>query len=215
MSIRVRPILWIIGILAAAALAAAGEPRLVLSKRFPRSVPEFAELRITPDGQVEYREKPDEDPLLLRLTTAEAQSVFETAKHCDNFSRPLESGLKVAFMGDKLFRWEDGDEHHEVHFNFTQDLNGQAMLDWYERIVESIGLRLDLERAARYDPLGVNQAVLQLEAAYDNKRLVAKEQYLPMLDRVAKNERYMRMARERAARLADAIRGVPATKADQ
>jgi len=215
MRLRLRPLLWIIGLLAAAALATAAEPRLILSKKFPRSVPDFVELRITPDGQVEFREKPDEDPLLLHLTTAEAQSVFDAAKRCDNFRRPLESGLKVAFMGDKLFRWEDGDEHHEVHFNFTQDLDGQAMLDWYERIVESIELRLDLERTARYDPLGVNQSLLQLEAAYDNKRLIAKEQYLPMLDRVAKNEKYMRMARERAARLADTIRGVQPPKADQ
>jgi hypothetical protein len=36
-----------------------------------------------------------------------------------------------------------------------------------------------LERAARYDRLGVNQAVLELrDAAYDRKRLVAPQQFL-------------------------------------
>ena len=40
----------------------------------------------------------------------------------------------------------------------------------------------------------------------DRKRLVAVEQYLPMLDRIASNESYMHTARVRASELAEAIR---------
>jgi hypothetical protein len=200
---------------AAPALLAAGEPRLVLSKRFPGSRPEFVELRIAQDGQVEYRETPDEEPMRVHLAAAETQALFDLARKCDRFRRPLESGLKVARMGEKLFRWEDGDQHFEVRFNFTQDLDGQAMQDWYERIVESEMLLVDLQRTAKYDHLGVNQTLLELEAAYDNKRLVALDQYLPLLDRISKNETYMHMARERAATLADTFRGAQAPKASQ
>ncbi len=182
------------------------EPRLVLSKRFPRSRPEFAELRIERDGKVEYRETPTEDPLRLKLTREETDTVFGLAEKCDRFRKPLESELKVARMGEKTFRWEDGDEQHEVKFNYTLDLTGQALLDWYEKIVESELYLIDLERTARYDVLGVNQALLQLETGYDKKRLVSVEQYLPMLDRIAKNEKYVNMARERAAGLAEAFR---------
>ncbi|MGO9243104.1 MAG: hypothetical protein ACLQBJ_20065 [Bryobacteraceae bacterium] len=205
--------LWTALLLAAPALLAASEPRLVLSKRFPGSRPEFVELRIMRDGQVEYREVVDEEPLRLRLTAAETQAVFDLAEKLDHFRRPLESGLKVARMGEKLFRWEDGDQHSETRFNFTTDLDGQALQDWYERIVESEQLVIDLARTVKYDHLGVNQTLLELEAAYDNKRLVALGQYLPLLDRVAKNEAYMNMARERAARLADTFRAPPAPKA--
>jgi len=63
-----------------------------------------------------------------------------------------------------------------------------------------------LERAAKYDKLGVNDALLQLEAAMDRKRVVAPRQMLPMLDRIAKNESYLHMARARAAGIADSIR---------
>ena len=45
-----------------------------------------------------------------------------------------------------------------------------------------------LKRTIRYDKLGVNAAILQLEITLDKKRLVAPEQFLPMLDRVIKNE---------------------------
>ena len=210
---RPRLILAAALLLAAPALAAAGEPRLVLSKRFPGSRPEFVELRIAQDGQVEYRETPDEEPLRVRLAAAESQAIFDLARKCDRFRRPLESGLKVARMGEKLFRWEDGDQHFETRFNYTQDLDGQALQDWYERIVESEMLLVDLQRTAKYDHLGVNQTLLELEAAYDNKRLVALEQYLPLLDRIAKNETYMHMARERAATLAETFRGPQAPKA--
>jgi hypothetical protein len=203
------------GLLAASGLTLLAEPRLFLSKRFPHSNPEYAELRIERDGRVEYRETPDEEPLRVKLTRQEADAVFDLAEKCDRFRKPLESELKVARMGEKLFRWEDGDEKHEVKFNYTVDPAGQALLDWYERIVESEMYLIDLERTARYDVLGVNQSLLQLEAGYDRKRLVSVEQYLPMLDRIAKNDKYMNMARERAARLAEALRAVPAPKAGQ
>jgi hypothetical protein len=208
------------GLLAASGLTLLADPRLLLSKRFPHSRPEYAELRIERDGRVEYRESPEEEPLRIKLTREETDAVFDLAEKCDRFRKPLESELKVARMGEKLFRWEDGDEKHEVKFNYTLDLTGQALLDWYEKIVESEMYLIDLERTARYDVLGVNQSLLQLQSGYDKKRLVSIEQYLPMLDRIAKNEKYMNMARERAAGLAEAfraisVRAVPAQKAGQ
>jgi hypothetical protein len=45
-----------------------------------------------------------------------------------------------------------------------------------------------------------------LEQALGRKRLVAPDQYLPMLDRISKNESYMHTARARAAEIAEAIR---------
>lgn len=198
------------GLLAASGLILIAEPRLVLSKRFPHSRPEYAELRIERDGKVEYRESAEEQPLRIKLTREETDAVFDLAEKCDRFRKPLESELKVARMGDKLFRWEDGDEKHEVKFNYTLDPTAQALLDWYEKIVESETYLIDLERTARYDVLGVNQSLLQLQSGYDKKRLVSIEQYLPMLDRIAKNEKYMNMARERAAGLADAFRVISA-----
>ena len=40
----------------------------------------------------------------------------------------------------------------------------------------------------------------------DRKRLVGLEQYLPMLDRIIKNESYMHTARARASEIAETIR---------
>ena len=110
-------------------------------------------------------------------------------------------------MGTKIFRWENGTERNEVKFNYTQDLDATQLHDWFERIVETEQHLINLERAVRYDKLGVNKALLLLETTWDRKRLVAPQQFLPLLDRVVKNESYLHMARERAAALADAFRG--------
>jgi hypothetical protein len=112
----------------------------------------------------------------------------------------------VAFMGTKTFRYENGPEKNEVKFNYTQDASAQALQDWFERMAESAQRLIDLERAAKYDKLGVVRALLLLETSLEHKRLLGQEQFLPMLDRIAKNESYMHTAQARAAEIASAIR---------
>jgi hypothetical protein len=68
-------------------------------------------------------------------------------------------------------------------------------------------------RSAKYDRLGVDKALRQIWSAMDRKRLVALEQFLPTLDRIANNESYMHTARAKAAELGETIRkGTPAAQ---
>ena len=188
-------------------LSAQSATRLVYSKSFPGSVPPFVAITLARDGTAEYKEAPDdENPLRFRLPQAQADEIFALVEKLDGFRKPLESPMKVAFMGTKTFRLEDGARTAEVKFNYSEDANAQLLADWFERMTESAMLLINLERAARYDKLGVQRAVLQLETAMDRKRVVAAEQFLPMLDRIAKNETYMNAARARAAYLAEVIR---------
>jgi hypothetical protein len=171
---------WMPILLFAAVLASAGEPHIFYSKSFPNSVPAYSQIVLLSNGDGEYKEAPDDDlPLKFHLSEADVRAVFELADKLDHFKRPLETQLKVAFMGTKTFRWENGDQKGEVKFNFSEDLSAQAILDWFERMAESAQLRTELERAAKYDRLGVDKALRQLWAAMDRKRLVATDQYLP------------------------------------
>jgi len=188
-------------ILALCAFAADG-PRLFYSKTFPGSRPPYMEIRLDRDGRVEYREAPDEEnPIVFQLRPRETRAVWELSAKLDRFRKPLESGLKVARMGDKLLRWEQGGERFEAKFNHTLDPDAQLLHDWFERMCESAILQADLERTAKYERLGVNQAILRIEAAWDRKRLVGVDQYVPLLKRVAANSAYLNMARERAEKL--------------
>ncbi|HVX65196.1 MAG TPA: hypothetical protein VHA11_01265 [Bryobacteraceae bacterium] len=197
----------LVAVLALTAAALAAAPRITYIKSFPKSTPAYVEIRVEQGGQAQYREATDdESPLLFELTPEERDGIFDLAAKLDRFTRPLESSLKVAFTGTKTFRWEDGNQKHEVQFNYSQDPVAQQMWDWFERITETELRRITLERAARFDKLGVNQALLQLQAVHERNRLVAGSQFLPVLDRISKNESYIHMARARAASLAEAIR---------
>ena len=197
----------LVALIAAATLTAQTTHRVVMSKSFPGSKPAYAEVRLAANGEGEYVEDPkDEEPKKFRISKADTDAVFGLAQKLGFFAKPLESGLKVANMGAKSFRNEGDGGDHEVKFNYTEDADGRALLEWFEKIGESERALLDLESAVRFDKLGVQKAILQVEIVRDNKRLVAPEQFLPMLDRIARNENFMNMARTRAANLADSIR---------
>jgi hypothetical protein len=192
-----------------AILCAADVPRIYYSKSFPGSSPAFMAVTLDRTGVGEYKEAENDDqPVHFQLTEAEAAQIFGLAEKLGYFNHPLESQLKVAFMGTKTFRFESSMAHNEVKFNYSEDPLARELLDWFERISESEQQLTGLEVAAKYDKLGVMKAILLLESGYDRHRLVNVQQYLPLLDRIAKNESYLHQARLRAAALADQIRAV-------
>jgi hypothetical protein len=192
----------------AVTLFAADAPRVIYTKSFPGSVPAYVEIAVDKTGATVYKEDPKDDhPLEFKLSEADAATIFGFADRLGHFTRPVESGLKVAFMGAKTFRYEDGDgAAHEVKFNYSEDLDAKTLLDWFERISETERALIGLETAVRFDKLGVQDAILRIEVLRDQKRAVAEEQFLPLLDRVVKNESYLHMARSRAAALTESIR---------
>lgn len=202
----------LLAILIAASLAQAAElPRVFYSKSFPGSVPAYVQITVEKSGKVEYREAADDDmPYKSQLEESEVNEIFALCEKLDWFRRPLESGMKVAKMGDKKFKMENFEHTGEQTFNYTLDENAKLLHDWFEKITETSALRAQLERTAKFDKLGVNKALLQLEAAWDRKRIVSPAQFLPMLDRVANNDSYLHMARDRAAALGDAFRNASA-----
>ena len=185
----------------------ASDARLFFSKSFPGSSPAYVAISVDQSGAGDYKEAADDDnPLKFQLSAADTAEMFGLADKLDRFKRPLESPLKVAQMGMKTFRFEEGGKSTEVKFNFSEDLDAHLLTDWFERISETGQNYFALERAVKYDKLGVNQALLQFNIAMDKKRVVSPQLFLPMLDRVAKNATYLNMARTRAANLADSIR---------
>ena len=198
---------WIAIFLFAGVLFAADDAKLFYSRDFPGSTPAYFQVTVLKSGDTDYRESKDDDlPLKFKLSDAEVQEVFGLAEKLEFFKHPLEAPVKVAFMGTKTFCWEAGGQKTEVKYNYSADPNAQALQDWFERMAETAEHRIDVERSAKYDHLGVFKALTLLESAMERGRIVAPDQFLPILDRVAKNENYMHTARARAAEIAEAIR---------
>ena len=186
---------------------ACAAPRLFYSKYFKGSTPEYVEIRVERDGQVTYQEaKEDDNPIKIQLDRASVEQMFDLAEKLGHFQRPIESGLKIANLGLKTFRFEDDAERHEIQFNYSEDVNAQTLLDRFERITETEQHFANLDRTAHFEKLGVNEVLLQMQVTWERNRLVDPQQFLPLLDRIAKNESYLHISRERAAAIADAIR---------
>src|SRR5947209_8131055 len=105
--------------LVAAAVAFADGPRVIYSKSFPGSVPAYVHIAVDRDGSVAYKEMPDEDPENFKLEPDAVAAIFDLSEKLGRFKNPLESGLKVANMGQKTFRWENGAEGSESKFNYS------------------------------------------------------------------------------------------------
>jgi hypothetical protein len=193
---------------AVTAVMATAAPRITYSKSFPGSTPALVFITLDPDGQVVYKESLEDDfPIKMGLRKEEADLVFALAAKVDYFKRPLESGLPVARMGEKMLRWEeDGKAPNEVKFNYSLDADAKLIHEWFEKMTETAQHYIALERSVKFDKLGVNKALLQFQAAMDRGHLVGLEVFLPLLDRVIKNDSYLHMARERAGVVAEFIR---------
>jgi hypothetical protein len=204
---------WIAALLGSGAFADA--PRVVYTKEFKGSSPAWVNITLERNGEAVYKESPNDDyPLKFKLREPQAEEIFQLVEKLDRLSRPLESNLKVAYMGMKTFRFEDGATRNEQKFNYSLDESAKALADWFERMIESEQQYIQLERTVKYDKLGVNDSLLRLQVYFDRKRLVGVEQYLPLLDRVVKNDSYLHMARERAAAIADSIRAQTPPKSE-
>jgi hypothetical protein len=196
---------WFLLLLFTAALSAA--PKIIYTKSFPNSTPAYVCVEISDDGSAVYKESPDdENPIEFHLLPADTKVIFDLAERLDHFKRPLESGLKVAFMGAKTFRWIDGGDKYEQKFNYSTEEDAKTLADWFEKITETQMLQFYLERTVKFDKLEVNRALIEIQIAVEHKRLIGPDRFLPLLDRIAKNETFLHMARERAAELADLFR---------
>jgi len=203
----------LIVLMSAALLARADGPHIFYSRLLPGGVPPYVEITVARDGRAVYREAPgdqDDKPIEFRLRPHEVEEIFSLAEKLGYFRKPLDSGLKVANMGEKTFRYIDQGQTSEVKFNYSQNPEARLLADWFARMVETEQHYIHLERTVRFDKLGVNKVLLQLQASMERNRLVAPDQFLPFLDRIAAGDSYLNMARERAARLAEFIRaGAP------
>ena len=191
-------------------VALSADPSIVYSKSFPGSTPSYVEVNLERDGSVVYKEKEDDDqPVKFSLKREEADAIFALADKLEHFKNPLESGLPVAKMGEKMFRWVNGSEKYEQKYNYSISEDVKALQDWFEKITETEMHLFNLERTVRFDKLGVNKTLLQLETSWDRRRLLAVNQFEPWLNRVVKNESFLNMDRDRAQKLLDSFKNPP------
>jgi hypothetical protein len=193
------------------AAAAATVAKLTFRRVFKESTPELIEIIVGQDSDkatYEIRQL-EEDPekLPFEVGASLRAKMFDLAGQMNHFqNQDLDVHRKIANLGEKTFRWEQGAEAYEVKFNYTLNTAATQLLQIFEGLArqqELVGL---LERRMKYDRLGINDALLQFEADLNRSMLPEPQRALTALDQIAGNPQFVEIARQRARSLAERIR---------
>jgi hypothetical protein len=200
-------------LLACGSVAAANPSGGVFTYRriFKSSVPEFIEIKIPQNGEqstVEIRQLDDEPGASPFEIGAPLRSkVFELIGQLGYFKGlDLDVHRKIANLGAKTFEWNNGPELYTVTFNYTLNSAAIQLLQICEGLAREQELLELLQRRAKYDRLGVNDALMQFENDLNKGILPEPARALPLLDQIAADSRFVEIARQRARSLAERIR---------
>jgi hypothetical protein len=190
---------------------APGGASLTFQRIFKSSSPEFIEISVredSDDATYEIRQL-DDDPgaAKFQVSAALRSKMFAMAQALNHFQgQDLDVHRKIANLGEKTFRWQQGSESHEVKFNYTLNSTASQLLQIFEGLARQQELLMLLERRMKYDRLGINDALLQFETELNRKLLPEPERALPTLDQIAGDARFVEIGRQRARSLAERIR---------
>ena len=191
--------------------AAGDSATVTFRKVFKSSYPEFVEIKVNQagSGTFDIRQLDEEaNPSPFEIGAPLAQRIFALAQKLHYFQGlDLDLHRRIANLGEKTFTYQKGAETHRVAFNYTLDESATQLLNIFEGLSRQVTDLSNLQRVMRYDHLGVNDALVQLETDFNNKLLPEPERLLPTLDRLAADSTYIEIARQRARTLAGKIRG--------
>lgn len=193
------------------AAATANGAKLTFRRVFKSSTPEFIEITVRADSDsatYEIRQLEDDPGASpFEVSSALRAKMFELTGELNHFQgQDLDVHRKIANLGQKTFRWEQGSDSHEVAFNYTLNSAASQLLQIFEGLARQQELLMLLERRMKYDRLGINDALLQFESDLNHKLLPEPQRALPALDQIASDARFVEIGRQRARALAERIR---------
>jgi hypothetical protein len=184
---------------------------VVFRKVFKSSSPEFTEIRVPDNGHgtCELRAlDEDPDPQAVEIGDALRGRIFALTGELSYFRGiSLDVKRRIANLGEKTFRYEKGGESNEVKFNYTLNAKAAQLLQIFESLAREQEDFAVLQRRMKYDRLGVNEALVQLDDDVRHQLVAQPERFLPLLEQIAGDSKYLEIARQRARALRDTIRG--------
>jgi|SRR5665213_1976081 len=197
------------------ALCAANPAGTTITYRrvFKGSNPEFIEIKVSDQGKSTFDIRQldeDADPQPFEVGPDVQKKIFELSSDLNHFANQnLDIQKKIANLGQKTFRYENGAEVHETSFNYTMNTSATQLMQIFEGLAKQQQDLTTLERRAQFDRLGVNDALLQFESDMEHRLLPEPERLLPVLDQISADPHFVEIARSRARALAERIRNSP------
>jgi hypothetical protein len=188
-----------------------GAAKVSFRRIFQGSSPEFIEVTVQSDSNAATYEirQLDEDAGAQPFEVGEAlrSKIFALTRQLNEFQgQDLDVHRKIANLGEKTFRWQQGAVSHETKFNYTLNSAATQLLQIFEGLGRQQEHYALLERRIRYDRLGINDALLQFESDLNRGLIPEPQRLVPLLDQIASDTKFVEIARQRARALAERLR---------
>ena len=194
---------------AAAPVAAAAQ--ITFRRMFKSSTPEFIEIIIPEDSATptyeirQFDDDPGSNPFVI--TDGLRSKIFSLAAQLNHFqAQDLDVHRKIANLGEKTFRWQQGSTVYETKFNYTLNPAATQLLQIFEGLARQQEHFELLSRRIKYDRLGINDALMECDADVSRGLLPEPQALLPLLDQIAADPHIVDIARQRARTIAERIR---------
>jgi len=214
-SVLVSAALFLVGstisLLGTAAARPGPAAKVSFRRVFQGSSPEFIEIVVRQDSisaTYEIRQL-DEDAGSQPFEVSDGlrAKIFALAGDLHQFEGPdLDVHRKIANLGEKTFRWEQGTVSHETKFNYTLNSSATQLLQIFEGLARQQEHVALLTRRMRYDRLGIYDALLQFESDLNRGLMPEPQRLVPLLDQISSDTKFVDVARQRARSLADRLR---------
>jgi hypothetical protein len=176
--------------------------RLTFTKVLKGSVPEYLKISVDSSGEGTYEGRQLADPPNPRpmmLSPATTRRIFALCEQLNYFQNVvLESGKKVANLGQKTLIYESDGRQNRVEFNYTQRHEGEELVELFERIAVVQEHISALEYAIKYDHLSLPGELRQIQIDMEKKALADPELMVPSLEKIVRNRRFLNLAQSRA-----------------
>lgn len=186
------------------------EPTITFRKIFKSSYPEYVEIKVPESGActADIRQLSDDpNPEPFQLNPSVVQRIFRLAGDLHDFNGVnLEIRRRIANLGEKTFMYQNGSQKYQTSFNYSTNPSAAKIVDLFENLTQEEIDISDLKRTMRYDQLGVYDVLQRIDKDYDQKQLPDPHELLSTLDKLAANNTYLDIARDRARTLAGRIR---------
>ena len=150
----------------------------------------------------------DTDPYQQDFTISDAnrQKVFELARKLNFFQGNFESRLKhIAKTGVKTLQYDSPQVKSSTTFNWSQNADVEELARLFEAIAQTIDYGRKLAFQYRFDKLGMNQRIKELDELQASHEVEELEIIAPILRKIADDPNMMNISRESAQRLLRAM----------
>jgi hypothetical protein len=160
------------------------------------------------DGDPNPLEGGSADPFRQDFTFSEAnrQKVFSLAKKLRYFNGNFDfRKSKVAQTGKKTLEYESPQEHGSTTYNWSENQDIQELTRLFQAVATTLDYGQKLEFQYRYDKLGMDQRVRELEQLQGDGQVQELGAIEPILRKIADDPSMMHISRQSAKHLLKTI----------